>query len=45
MLREKRKWKPHKRESTEAEHRGGVARNSEEGSVMELERRSDIGQL
>ena len=25
--------------STKAEHRGGVARSSEEGSVMELERR------
>jgi hypothetical protein len=25
-------------ESTEAEHRGGAARSSDEGSVMELER-------
>ncbi len=30
---------PLKDESTDAEHRGGVARSSEEGSVMELERR------
>jgi len=33
---------PHKRESTDAEHRGGVTRSSDEGSVMELERRGDI---
>lgn len=33
---------PHKRESTDAGHRGGVTRSSEEGSVMELERRGDI---
>jgi hypothetical protein len=37
--REQRKWRPHKRLSTEAEHRGGVTRSSNEGSVMELERR------
>ena len=30
------------RKSTEAEHRGGVARSSEEGSVMELERRGSL---
>ena len=30
---------PRKTLSTEAEHRGGVARSSEEGSVMGLERR------
>ena len=30
---------PCKTLSTKAEHRGGVARSSEEGSVMELERR------
>ena len=39
MSREKRKWKPHKSESTEAGHRGGVTRSSEEGPVMGLERR------
>jgi hypothetical protein len=45
MAREKRKWKPHERESTKAGHRGGVARSSEEGAVMALERRGDIVQL
>jgi hypothetical protein len=45
MTREKRKWRPHERESTEAGHRGGVARSSEEGAVMALERRGDIVQL
>ena len=39
MLREKHKWKPHKCESTEARHRGGSARSSDEVSVMEMERR------
>ena len=33
------------RESTDAGHRDGVACNSDEGSVMELERRGDIVQL
>ncbi len=37
--------RPHKGESTDAGHRGGVARSSDEGSVMELERRGDIVQL
>ena len=45
MLREKRKWKPHKCESTDAEHRGGVTRSSEEEPVMGLERRGYIVQL
>ncbi len=45
MLREKRKWKPHKRESTDAKHRDGATRSSEEGSVMGLERRGGITQL
>ncbi len=36
---------PRKDESTEAEHRGGVACISEEGPVMGLERRGDIVQL
>jgi hypothetical protein len=30
------------RKSTKAEHRGGVARSREEGSVMELERRGGL---
>ena len=33
---------PCKTLSTKAEHRGGVARSSEEGSVMELERRGGL---
>jgi hypothetical protein len=45
MLREKRKWRHHKCESTEARHRGGVTRSSEEGSVMGSERRGYIVQL
>ena len=36
---------PHKGESTEAGHRGGVTRSSGEGSVMGLERRGDIVRL
>jgi hypothetical protein len=32
-------------ESTEAGHRGGVARSRVEGSVMELDRRSDVVRL
>ncbi len=39
MRRENRKRQNRERESTEAAHRGGVARNSEEGSVMGPERR------
>jgi len=39
MLREKSKWKPHKDESTDADHRGGSARSSDEVSVMEMEQR------
>jgi len=45
MLREKHKWKPHKCESTDAEHRGGATRSSDEYSVMEWERRGSIVQL
>jgi hypothetical protein len=41
MVREKRKWRPHKRERTEAGHRDGVTRSSEEGPGMGLERRGD----
>jgi hypothetical protein len=33
---------PHEGESTEAGHRGGVTRFSEEGLVMGLEQRGDI---
>jgi len=45
MRREQLKWKTHESLSTEAGHRGGVARSSEEGSVMESERRRDTVQL
>ena len=45
MPREKSKWKTHEDESTDAEHRGGVACSSEEVSVMERERRGYIVQL
>jgi RNA-directed DNA polymerase len=45
MLREKFKGKPPEDKSTDARHRGGVARSSEEGSVMELERRGCIVRL
>jgi hypothetical protein len=37
MIREKFKWRHHKNESTDAEHRGGVIRSSDEGIVMVLE--------
>ena len=39
MQRENRKWRTHKRESTEAGCRGGATRSSKEGTVMGLERR------
>ncbi len=39
MIREKFKWKPHKNQSTDARNRGGIARSSDEVSVMERERR------
>jgi hypothetical protein len=42
MEREKLKWRPHESQSTEAGHRGGVARISVEGAVMALERRGNI---
>ena len=45
MLREKSKWRTHKDESTDARHRGGVTRSSDEVSVMEMERRGYIVQL
>ena len=40
--REKSKWRTHKDESTDAGHRGGTARSSDEGPVMGLERRGGI---
>ena len=42
MTREKFKWRHHKNESTDAEHRDGVTHSSEEGAVMALERRGGI---
>jgi len=45
MSREKLKWKPHKSQSTDAGHRGGVTRSSVEGRVMGLERRGDTVRL
>ena len=45
MLREKFKWRPHKNESTDAKHRGGATRSSDEVSVMEVERRGCIDRL
>ena len=39
MLREKRKWWSHKRESTDAGHGGGTTRSSDEVCVMQMERR------
>jgi hypothetical protein len=45
MLREQSKWKNHKDLSTDAEHRGGAICSSDEGSVMDVERRGCIVQL
>ena len=45
MSREKLKWKPHESQSTEAGHRGGVARRSVEGPVMGLEQRGGTVRL
>jgi len=42
MLREKFKWKPHKNESTDAEHSGGLPSMSDEVSVMEMEQRGRV---
>jgi hypothetical protein len=39
MLRETLKWRPHKSQSTNVRHRGGLARSSVEAAVMEVERR------
>lgn len=45
MLREKLKWKTHESQSTDAGHRGGATRSSDEGPVMGLERRGCVVQL
>ena len=45
MLREKLKWKPHEGLSTDAGHRGGLARSSDEVPVMGMERRGQITQF
>jgi len=45
MLREKFKWRPHEDESTDAQHRGGAIRSSDEVFVMKMERRDCIVQL
>jgi hypothetical protein len=39
MIREKFKWRTHKNESTDAEHRDGSSCISEEVLVMRMERR------
>ena len=39
MSREKLKWKTHESESTDARHRGGLTRSSDEVSVMGMEQR------
>jgi len=45
MRREKLKWPTHKSLSTEARHRDGVARSSEEDPVTGWERRRGIVRL
>ena len=42
MQREKFNWKPQENESTEAVHRGGGTRSSDEASVMDVERRGSV---
>jgi hypothetical protein len=44
MPREKPKWRSHEGQSTDAGHRGGLARSSVEVSVMGMERRGQITQ-
>lgn len=44
MLRERSKWQTHKDLSTNAEHRGGAMRSSDEGVVMMLEQRRCVDQ-
>ena len=43
MLTEKLKWKHHEGESTEAAHRGGTTRSSEEVPEKGMERRGGVG--
>src|SRR3954447_12536936 len=45
MLREEPKWRSHEGQSTDAGHRGGSARSSEEVPVMGMERRGRIIQF
>ncbi len=42
MQREKSKRRPREGESTDARHRGGMTRSSDEGCVMRLERRGRV---
>jgi hypothetical protein len=42
MLRETAKKSPFKAQSTDAQRRGGLTRSSDEGSVMDLEPRSQV---
>jgi hypothetical protein len=44
MLREKPNWQSQEGESTDAEHRGGAIRISDEAAVMAVERRNRIVQ-
>ncbi|MEE9610233.1 MAG: hypothetical protein V3W19_03230 [Desulfatiglandales bacterium] len=45
MGREKLKWRTHEGESTDAGHRGGITRSSDEVPVMGMERRGWVVQL
>jgi hypothetical protein len=42
MLRETFKWKTHENLSTDARHRDGPVRSSDEASAMDVERRGRI---
>ncbi len=44
MLREKPNWQSQEGESTNAEHRGGMLRSSDEAAVMEVEQRERVVQ-
>ncbi len=44
MLREKPNWKPQEGESTDAGHRGGALRSSDEAAVIAVERRECVVQ-
>ena len=41
-LKEPSKWQTHKDLSTDARHRGGLVRSSDEASVMDVEPRNQI---